>query len=406
LSFLSLGQKCSSSAGRGQMKDKNKTKEQLINELKEMRRQGNELQMIFDLLPVNIWYKDDRERFVRVNNTLCKASGIPEEEWTGKTNYEVLSQTRMADLYHKQDQEVIKSGKPMLDKLLLFQNPKGDRWGLTSKIPAKDEKGQVTGIIGLRIDITKQKQEEEKLRHIAAELAFKAEEIRKSRRRIVQAQETLRKEIAQQLHGEVQNRLIVILHKLTQLENSTSSNNIGGDIRDLYEKVEELLNDHVRSISHQLFPSILRRGLITALQSLVDLYEPSLFVKTRFDEELIRREREKPKYIPESTKMAIYRIAEEALNNVSKHANGYRVLISLTLLSDKLLQLKVHDDGQGFNLQSTRGTLGLAIMEDYAKVLDGTCTINSSIGEGTEVTATVPLAELDKEHPGRTSPLE
>jgi signal transduction histidine kinase len=96
------------------------------------------------------------------------------------------------------------------------------------------------------------------------------DELRNSRQRIVAAQESVRRDIAQQLHGSVQNRLIMLIIRLKELEDADQSVDVPEGIKDLRMRFEELLDKEIRSISHQLYPMILRRGLIPALQSLGD----------------------------------------------------------------------------------------------------------------------------------------
>ena len=84
-------------------------------------------------------------------------------------------------------------------------------------------------------------------------------------------------------------------------------------LKSLHEKMVELLEVHVRPISHQLYPSILRRGLVVAIQSLADQFETALDIEMDLDEVILRRERSDPRFIPEQVRLTAYRIAEEAL---------------------------------------------------------------------------------------------
>jgi two-component system NarL family sensor kinase len=136
--------------------------------------------------------------------------------------------------------------------------------------------------------------------------------------------------IAQQLHGSVQNRLIILLHRLTELERMAPPGEIARELGDLRQKLGEVLDNQVRPISHRLYPSIVRRGLVAALQSLGDQFETTLPIETEFDEELVRRERANPKLISEQVRLAAYRIAEEALTNVKKHSGASQVEVRFT----------------------------------------------------------------------------
>jgi len=242
------------------------------------------------------------------------------------------------------------------------------------------------------IELEKEQQKAEEIRMAqSVALAARAEELQQSRQRIVGVQESLRKEIARELHGAVQNQLIVLLHRISELQQQQSLGDVANELDDIHNKLDDLLENHVRPIARRLFPSILRRGLIPALQSLCDHFEVILDIELRLDEKLVRQERTNPGLITEQTRLAVYRIAEEALTNVVKHAKTALVVIELKQTSSKKLKLTIRDKGQGFNMATTSGGLGIAIMQDYATMVGGTCVIRSVPGKGTDVTSVLHL---------------
>jgi len=108
------------------------------------------------------------------------------------------------------------------------------------------------------------------------------------------------------------------------------------------------------------------------------------------------KEQSNRKLIPDNVKLALYRIAEEALTNISKHtpaANNIRVNLSLS--DSRRLHLTVSDDGSGSNTTSPSPGIGLSLISDYAAAAGGSCTIKSIPGRGTRVTAELPLARLE-----------
>lgn len=263
----------------------------------------------------------------------------------------------------------------------------------------------VGGILVNFRDITERKiAEKEQVEHAAA--LARAEELEKSRQRIIAVQESVRRDIAQQLHGSVQNRLIILLHRMTELERTASTGDIARELADLRQKLNDLLDNHVRPISHRLYPSIVRRGLVAALQSLGDQFETALSIEMELDEEIMRRERTNPQLISEQVRLAAYRIAEEALTNVVKHTKASRVNIWLRLLDGDWLCLTLRDNAQGFDLGEASGGRGLLMMQDYAEVVGGKCNVQSAVGEGTEVKAILPLSVPGAVRPERASLLE
>lgn len=263
----------------------------------------------------------------------------------------------------------------------------------------------VRGILANFRDITERKQAEEaRIRHAAA--LARAEELHRSRQRIVTMQESVRREIAQQLHGSVQNRLILIMHRLTELERSAPTPETAEALKDLRQKVTEIVDGYVRPISHRLYPSILRRGLVVALQSLADQFEEALTIELQLDPNLQMLERSTPRMIPEPVRLAAYRIAEEALTNAVKHARGKSAMIELARFSAGWLRLVIRDSGPGFDPQRVETGLGTLAMQDYAEVVGGSCFIRSSEGSGTEVIVTLPLSEPGALPPPKTPPSE
>ena len=159
----------------------------------------------------------------------------------------------------------------------------------------------------------------------------------------------------------------------------------------MHRSLGELIEGEVRSISRQLYPSILRRGLTPAVQSLGDQFEAALPIRMDVDDDLMNKERSDSDLVPEQVRLAAYRIAENALSNVLKHAGAKEVVVTLGLQGEEGLRLSVRDDGQGFDVEEASDGLGLGTVQDYADVVGGKCVIRSAPGEGTEVTATLPL---------------
>jgi|GEM_PF-1676192 len=244
-------------------------------------------------------------------------------------------------------------------------------------------------------DITEQKAAERQRRDQEISEA-RAEELGKSRRRLINAQEALRRDIAGKLHGTVQNRLILLGHKLADLEEATRSETMARELADVREKLEELQDEQIRVISHRLFPSILRLGLCVGLEALAEEYGAELPVELQISKRVRAREQASRKLVPDDAKLALYRIAEEALANTLRHSvEVTSTVVKLSLCKGgMLLRLTVSDDGAGFDKTSTPDGIGLAMMSDYAAAAGGSCVIKSTPGRGTRVRAEVPIPEL------------
>lgn len=130
--------------------------------------------------------------------------------------------------------------------------------------------------------------------------------------------------------------------------------------------------------------------MVPAFQSFRDQFGSSLALEIEVDEKLVKEEQADRDWIPEQIGLAAYRIAEEALTNVVKHAKAGKVTVRLDSSQEGWLRLTVRDNGQGFCVDSHPDGLGMGTMQDYAEAVDGECSVHSDPG-GSEITAVLPL---------------
>jgi PAS domain S-box-containing protein len=141
-----------------------KIAEKLLKESeKKYKILSNELELILDNIPALIFYKDTKNNFIRVNKYIADIYSMKKEDLIGKSLFELYPR-EVAQAYLDDDLKVITSGKPKINFEEPWETTDGLRWTLTSKIPLIDVNGDVTGIIGTSIDITKRKNTEEKLK--------------------------------------------------------------------------------------------------------------------------------------------------------------------------------------------------------------------------------------------------
>ena len=247
--------------------------------------------------------------------------------------------------------------------------------------------------------------EVERARGQEAEAVARAEALERSRTRILAVSESLRREIARHLHGSVQNKLILVLNRISRL-GQDSPDELAVEVAEIREELERLIEDDVRKISVQIYPGILRRGLVPSLESLGDRFHREITVEKDLDPDIARRERTNSDTVPEQVRLSAYRVAEEALTNTLKHAEADRVTIALKRPSEDWLRLTVSDDGRGFDVEAESEGVGLGTMRDYAGAVGGRVAIESSHGTGTTVTAMLPLRPADggKSPEGSSSP--
>jgi signal transduction histidine kinase len=147
------------------------------------------------------------------------------------------------------------------------------------------------------------------------------------------------------------------------------------------------LTDEVRRLSHQLHPAVLEHlGLVTALESFIESFSEEEQIDVRLTSEL------GDERVPFQTSICLYRVAVEALRNVSRHSEARSAAISLKRLGN-VLELQVSDSGKGFDVATFRhgAGLGLVSIEERLRLLQGTCDISSAPQRGTTLVARVPL---------------
>lgn len=204
-------------------------------------------------------------------------------------------------------------------------------------------------------------------------------------RRVVEAQELERARLARELHDETGQALTSILLGLKPLEETAATDDARSAIASLRELVVSTLRD-VRRLAVELRPSALDDfGLVTAVERLVDGFREQSALEVDLEAQL-GEER-----LPSEVETAFYRIVQEALTNIVKHADAKRVSVVLTR-RDMSVAAVVEDDGCGFDANATREDgLGLTGMRERVGLVGGRLRIESAPGSGTTVRAEVPL---------------
>lgn len=211
--------------------------------------------------------------------------------------------------------------------------------------------------------------------------------LRQMSSQVLTAQEEERKRIARELHDDTAQALTSVLVRLRLLERTLKDERLQrglGELRDLTGATLE----GVRRLAIDLRPPMLDDlGLEAALQSHLQDFLQRWPIKATFVSSRLSR-------VPADVELVLYRIVQEALSNVAKHANASQVLVRLTRRG-RALRLLIKDDGCGFDVEATKhqrqSGLGLFGMEERLALVGGTLRVESAVGEGTRVSAEVLL---------------
>jgi len=219
------------------------------------------------------------------------------------------------------------------------------------------------------------------------ELRMHAAEVEKLHRQLLHAREDERKLLARELHDEAIQALVGLNYRLAQMEDGAA-----GDMQAEVRQIVEDLRGMIRTLRP---PALDNFGLVTAIRSHVRELGEAGAETLRID---LRVEGDAERWLPEDIQLCLYRVMQEALINVEKHASARHVQVTLDI-QPKEVTLEIRDDGRGFRLPQHLGSLleqdhfGLVGLRERLELVRGSLQIFSSPGEGTRLAARVPLPE-------------
>lgn len=256
----------------------------------------------------------------------------------------------------------------------------------------------------LRDEVEKRKQYEEALKGTAEKVLAESERRRFLSRRLVDTLEKDRREVAMYLHDEIGQKMGTLKMDMELLvANGTET---GRAVREKLEAVVRKISaimSETKDISRKLRPDVLdTMGIIPAIRSLVDSFRDETgvavhgyYATSGFKEFFLK--------LGPDRALALYRVTQEALNNIVKHARAKQVYVNL-ILRDDALQLSVEDDGIGFDYGEVRrknaseGHLGILIMRERAFMAGGELNVETAIGKGTHVVVVIPIDSRGPSH--------
>jgi PAS domain S-box-containing protein len=352
---------------------------QLVNRLEESERgmsiSEQKYRYLFENASDAIWVQDVNGYFVDGNKAWEKLTGFSPEEVRGVHLAKFLSG------------ESLTLAREVRNKLINgeeFEQPyeqqfyiKGAFRTVKMSTNAVMSGGRITGFEHVARDVTLEKQQQENVRAYIQQ--------------ITRAQEEERKRIARDLHDDVSPDIIILIQKL---DNLASAQRLKLAI--VKENLEEVRGQAVKALeslratAQGLRPRIIDDlGLVAALEWIAEELERDQKIQTKVETKDMDRA------LSPETQILLFRIAQEALNNIRKHARASTVTIRVEG-GDNYIKMTVTDDGQGFEAPGkiegmvSAGRLGLMGMYERARLLNGTLEIKSAPGKGTELTVKIP----------------
>ena len=319
-----------------------------------------------------------------VNRATCELLGYTEDELVGREIGFVVAGEE--EIFNAETMEGLRGGKILVNHEVDYVTRLGKQIPmLFSATVLRDKGGKVEGIVGLAKNIKERKRAEEALRESERRLRFLSTQL-------LTVQEEERKRLSAELHDELGQALILFKIRLRSIQGSMGTNQaqLKGECDELIGYINEV-SENVRRLSRDLSPAILEDlGFLAAIRRLTDGFAKQFNIEVSPDaadtEDLFSKE----------AQIIAYRIIQECFTNIAKHSQAKNVSIEIGKRDGQLV-FRVEDDGRGFNVKGVldrdpieRG-LGLAAMLERARMLRGSCDIQSQEGVGTIVTCTIPI---------------
>ena len=311
------------------------------------------------IIRINDW------RVLEVNESYTHMTGFTSNDVVGKTADNLNVFENPADLALLQKR--VLDGENVLNEELSYYRKDGSKGHILASFQTLEFGGE-SCVLAVAVDISERKEVEQALKQMS--------------RQMVIVQEEERRAIARELHDEIGQTL-------TALKAGLKTKDAGANaLEPELNLVDQLLNQ-VRGLSLNLHPSLLEDlGLEAALRHLYIGQTQQSNLALDFSVHL------EPDSLSKEVEITLYRIAQEALTNIVRHANAKNVVFTLTTHQESV-ELSIADDGQGFDIKDQSiGSLGLITMQERALLLGDTFKVESMPGKGTLLRARFPKREV------------
>jgi len=339
---------------------------------------------ILDASLDRIRYVDKEMRIIWGNKTTVSIHGMSQEDLVGRTCYEVFV-GRRTPCEGCATVTALKTGK--IESAVMY-HPKitgveGETYWETYCVPLKNDGGETEGLIQIGRDITRRKLAEERIHTLSQQL--------------LKAQENERQRISRYLHDHVGQELSLIKIGCETLLDDHPD--ISSEIRQRLSRLSRTVQGTitaVRQLAYDLRPLGLDQlGLVQSVFQLCEDFSENTGLEVDFQAAGMD---DLP--IDPDIEINLYRLFQEALNNIKKHADAEHVVIRLVASYPKII-LRIEDDGKGFDVEgrllkaSHEKRMGLGSMEERVSLLNGDLRIRSRLLEGTKIRIEIPLKEKD-----------
>ncbi|MBK6619244.1 MAG: PAS domain-containing protein [Nitrosomonas sp.] len=346
-------------------------------------------------IPIAIFYLDTDLRYTSVSLAFARSVGLTISEVIGKTVFELFPPGLATNLQEKY-RYTLDSGESVTDLSYSITQKNGQQVHFSTELaPFYDNSGQIAGLVGVSSDISRLTEASLDIARTSEDNYRLLAENRLLTRRLYEIQEDERHHIARELHDELGQWLTALRAELQVV--------IGHVERDsaIYERVQSIkeiantMHGVVHDMLQELRPVMLDKlGLVDSLRELQNdwcRHHPHINFELMISDSIGGAGA-----FDKIVSITIYRLIQEAFNNVCKHARARKVVVQLgreknsPILPDTLL-LSVEDDGIGFDIEQKSVGLGLLGMRERVIAAGGEFLLQSSPGNGVQIAVRLPL---------------
>jgi PAS domain S-box-containing protein len=358
--------------------------------IEEFLRESEErFRTFLDHAPNVAFMKSNDGRYLYVNRRFEEVFHLASHSILGKTDGELFPREQ-AEQFQANDRLVTEAGKAMeFEETARYTN--GLHTSIVVKFPLRDGSGRIYATGGIATDITERKRVQEELLRSQAILQQQGVELQDMTAKLLTTQESERQRIARELHDDFSQRLAALVFDVASLEQQPPllPGLTGKALEPIREQLEQL-SDDIHNLAYTLHPSLLQHA---GLQPAIEDYIHKVTVRTGL--RIVFKARGVVGQIPLDQSTCLFRILQEGLQNVAKHADATDVAVQLSGSSHGV-GLSIIDNGKGFDAGSTTAHptgLGLISMQERLRSLNGFMRIHSRQSGGTKLCAWIPSQE-------------
>jgi two-component system sensor histidine kinase UhpB len=339
-----------------------------------LRASEEEGRVTFEQAAMGIAHLGTDGRWLRVNDKLCAIVGYEREELLKMTFQDITHSDDLKKDLHYVRQLMSGQIKTYSREKRYLRKDRSLVWVNLSVSLVRSAAGEPRHFLSVIEDITARKRAEAALHDLSG--------------RLIHAQEQERTRLAKELHDGLSQNLALLAVELELFGQNPSPEpaQVSKRLQQFSERAKELSGE-VHRLSHDLHPAKLEQlGLAAALAGFCREVEAGGLISVRFTT------REVPRALPEEVALCLYRVTQEAIQNVVKHSGAKRATVELVKV-DTEMQLSVADNGRGFvqGAKAATGALGLIGMRERVRLVNGEIAVESKLGKGTRVQVRVPL---------------